>query len=57
MVMPEPLVVVQFHPDNKVSVLLKTPSHDAVVLRGTTEDVIAALKKAWTNIVFALGGV
>lgn len=55
--MPEPLVVVQFHPDNKVSVLLKTPSHDAVVLRGTTEDVIAALKKAWTNIVFALGGV
>jgi hypothetical protein len=55
--MPGPLVVVQFHPDNKVSVLFKTPGGEPVVLRGTTEDVLVALKKAWTNIAFALGGV
>jgi hypothetical protein len=55
--MNEPLVVIQFKPDNKVSVLLKTHGHDAVVLHGTTEDVLAALKKAWTNISFALGVV
>jgi len=55
--MNEPLVVVQFKPDNKVSVLLKCQGHDAVILHGTTEDVMAALKKAWTNIAFALGVV
>ena len=55
--MNEPLVVVQFQPDNKVSVLFKASGHDAVIFRGTTEDVLAALKKAWTNIAFAIGVV
>ena len=55
--MNEPLVVIQFQPDNKVSVLFKLPGHDAVILRGITDDALTALKKAWTNIAFAIGVV